>query len=165
MWRSVKNPTQTYHSLLADCGGAGCVDGDYNLLDGQIDYMDVGIGVQCRGVFSSTSSSKLPVEATLESALAMFDADTLVLPNKFEDSSVEFGVTEKKQKILYKMFQEMQNNVHQMSPEPAREGKQNRVGNLFPLGGLSQRSLCFVSLKTALIDATESWQPLGNNNN
>uniref|UniRef100_A0A1A9VQS8 Uncharacterized protein n=1 Tax=Glossina austeni TaxID=7395 RepID=A0A1A9VQS8_GLOAU len=51
-------------------------------------------------VFSSTSSSKLPVEATLESALAMFDADTLVLPNKFEDSSVEFGVTEKKKKKI-----------------------------------------------------------------
>uniref|UniRef100_A0A1B0AWQ7 Uncharacterized protein n=1 Tax=Glossina palpalis gambiensis TaxID=67801 RepID=A0A1B0AWQ7_9MUSC len=125
---SVKNPTQTYHSLLADCAGAGCVDGDYNLLDGQADYMNVGIGVQCRDVFSSTSSSKLPVDATLESALAIFDADTLVLPNKFEDSSVEFG-----------------NNLHQMSPEPARERKQNRVDKLFPLSDLSQRSFYFFS--------------------
>lgn len=45
---------------------------------------------------SSISSSRLTLEATLESALIMFDADTVELPRRFEDipdSKVELGVT------------------------------------------------------------------------
>lgn len=45
---------------------------------------------------SSMSSSRLTLEATLESALMTFEADTVVLPSRLDEmpvSSDEFGVT------------------------------------------------------------------------
>jgi len=49
------------------------------------------------GLLSSMSSSRLTLDATLESALITFEADTVVLPIRFEEMPVsrdELGVTE-----------------------------------------------------------------------
>jgi len=48
------------------------------------------------GLLSSMSSSRLTLDATLESALITFEADTVVLPIRFEEMPVsrdELGVT------------------------------------------------------------------------